>query len=50
MKKLGTRRPALVSAFTYLEDKKLIIVPNSYTAVVNDRKALIDELQNGNTF
>ncbi len=47
---LGTRRPALVSAFTYLEDKKLIIVPNSYTAVVNDRKALIDELQNGNTF
>jgi CRP-like cAMP-binding protein len=43
---LGTRRPAFVSAVTYLEENDLIEVPNNFTIIVKDRKALLDELNN----
>lgn len=47
---LGTRRPAFVSAMTYLEEKELIIVPNNYSIIVNDRKALLEELEKGASY
>lgn len=47
---LGTRRPAFVSAMTYLEENNLIVVPNNYSIIINDRKALLELLKKGTSF